>query len=68
MDNCLLVPPGDTAALSKAIEYLESRPEERRRIGANARKSVEQHFTTEKFACELAKVIEHALARGTAQS
>jgi hypothetical protein len=60
-ENCLLVPPGDSAALGAAIDRLESDPEERRRIGANARRAVEEHFSSDRFAHELTELITRRL-------
>lgn len=53
LENCYLVAPGDVAALAKAIDYLDSRPDEAARIGANARATVEQHYTTAIFTQQL---------------
>ncbi|HEY3999889.1 MAG TPA: glycosyltransferase [Candidatus Xenobia bacterium] len=42
--NGLLVPPDDPAALADAIARLQASPEERHRLGANARRKVEARF------------------------
>jgi glycosyltransferase involved in cell wall biosynthesis len=43
-DNCLLVPPGDAAALAAAIGRLRSDPDLAARLGSRARATVLQHF------------------------
>jgi rhamnosyl/mannosyltransferase len=43
----LVVPPRDSVALAKAINYLLNSKELRRRYGRNARKRVEREFTKE---------------------
>jgi glycosyltransferase involved in cell wall biosynthesis len=43
-ENCLLVPPGDVAALSVAVARLAEDPTLRRRLGAAARDTIERYF------------------------
>jgi len=61
LENCYLVTPGDVAALRSAIDYFESRPDEAARIGANARATVEQHYTTAIFTHQLEDFAEAML-------
>lgn len=44
-ENCLLVPPGDSASLAAAISRLRNDAGLARRLGKAARKTVEAHFT-----------------------
>lgn len=53
LENCYLVAPGDVAALRSAVDYFESNPDEIARIGANARATVEQHYTATNFTRQL---------------
>jgi glycosyltransferase involved in cell wall biosynthesis len=46
----LLVPAGDAEAFAQAIARLLNAPDERRRLGLNARRRVEEQFTTELVA------------------
>lgn len=41
---CVTIPRGDTAALSNALTLLKENPEERERLGREARNFVETHF------------------------
>jgi glycosyltransferase involved in cell wall biosynthesis len=43
----LLIPSGSPEQLAEAIEYLLAHPEERRRMGDNARRRVQEHFNIE---------------------
>ncbi len=43
-DICVTIPRGDTKSLTQAIESLQANPEERVRLGQNARAFVEAHF------------------------
>lgn len=58
MDNCYLVPPGDVAALRKAIDHLEGDADLRVRLGAAARRSVEQHFSSELMGERIGAILE----------
>lgn len=43
-ENCLLVEPGNQAALKSAIQKLNSDPELRKTLGTNAQQTCERHF------------------------
>lgn len=60
LPNGFYVPPGDAAALSRAVTYLLDHPEERARLGRAGRTLVESLFTVEQFAARM-----HALVRST---
>ncbi len=60
--NGFYVPPGDPAALGRAITYLLDHPEERRHLGEAGRRCVEQLFTLDQFAARM-----HDLVRAVAQ-
>jgi glycosyltransferase involved in cell wall biosynthesis len=51
-DICVTIPRGDISALSCAITALEEHPEERARLGQNARAFVEAHFDLQKTVKE----------------
>ncbi|MBL8701859.1 MAG: glycosyltransferase family 4 protein [Alphaproteobacteria bacterium] len=61
-ENCLLVPPGDGAALGAAIGRVRGDEALARRIGAAARATVEAHFQLSRNADSLAALV----ARGEA--
>lgn len=65
-ENCLLVPPGDGAALGAAIGRIRGDAELARRIGEAARATVETHFQLAKNADSLAALVARgeALAAG----
>lgn len=64
MENCYLVPPGDVAALRAAIDHLDREPELRARLGKEARRSVERHFTSEAMGERLGKILEETCVHG----
>jgi len=51
-ENCLLVPPGDPAALGSAISKIRADAELSERLGCNARRTVEQHFGLDQIGSE----------------
>ena len=57
------VPPSDPAALRRAIEYLLAHPEERARLGAAGRRTVEQLTTVDQYAERLRQLVESAIAQ-----
>jgi len=56
-ENCILVPPGDPQALSEALRRLDCDADLRRRLGAEARRTVEQHFTISRMENALEAMI-----------
>ncbi len=50
----LLVPPSDAGELRRVIRWLLAHPAERARLGANARRAVENEFSLEKYTSRLA--------------
>jgi glycosyltransferase involved in cell wall biosynthesis len=58
--NGFYVPPGDPAALGRAIAYLLEHPLERARLGAAGRKVVEQLMTTDQFASRMHDLVDEA--------
>ncbi len=62
-DNCLLVPPGDPAALTAAIRRLMNDATLARRLGARARETVERHFTLAHMERALADLVSLAPGR-----
>ena len=63
------VPAGDAAALADRIQWLLSRPDEMKRLGANARLRFEEEYTSERHLDRMMTVFEDAAAlAGTCQS
>jgi glycosyltransferase involved in cell wall biosynthesis len=58
-ETCLMVPAGDTRALTAAIERLRCEPETCRRLGENARRFVQEQFAPVPFARRLAGALGH---------
>ena len=58
----LLVPPGDDAAMSVAIESLLNDPERRRRMGQAGRERVRREFTVQSMVAKTAEVYRAANA------
>jgi glycosyltransferase involved in cell wall biosynthesis len=61
-ENCHLVPAGDADALRRAIDELAADPAYAERLGRSARRTVEQHFTSDAMAEQLAGVVSEAAA------
>ncbi len=57
----LLVPPADAAAMAGALERLIGDERERRRMGANGRRRVEENFSLAKHAAGLIKIYERLM-------
>jgi glycosyltransferase involved in cell wall biosynthesis len=58
----LLVPPNDPPALAEALLSLLRSPETARRLGAEGRRRVEEHFTVERMVAETEAVYEALLS------
>lgn len=56
--NCYLVPPGNVSKLREAFDYFDLHPEETRRIGNNALKTIDSHYDSQIFSEEITKHIE----------
>jgi len=67
-DNGLLIPPRDAEALAGALEQLLGDPEFARRLGANARDHVREHFSLERLGREINEIygelVEKKFGRG----
>lgn len=61
-ENCLLVPPGDRAALAAAVSHLAGDAALRARLGRAARETVERHFNPAAAAASLEALIQRGLA------
>jgi glycosyltransferase involved in cell wall biosynthesis len=56
--NGLEVPPGDALALRASIQWLLDHPEENRRMGREARGTIEEGLTVEQFVERMRAVVE----------
>ena len=56
---CRLVPPGDVAAMRRAIDDVMSEPETRAQMGIEGRKLYEQRFSTRAVATLLIQSLDH---------
>jgi glycosyltransferase involved in cell wall biosynthesis len=54
----LLVPPDDASAMRQAVTHLLADPQERRRLGDNARQSVQWQFGLDRYADSLAQHLD----------
>ena len=59
-ETCWLVPPGDPQALRVAMSYLTDHPDEVRRIGINARRLVEEKYSSRQFGLSLQDCLRQA--------
>jgi len=59
--NCVLVPPGDSVALGNAIEAVLTDSLAARRIGEEARRTVERLFTIAHMEASLRQIVKSAL-------
>lgn len=57
-ENGHLVPSGDLGALREAIDRLGSDAAYRERLGAAARRTVEEHFTSDRMAEEIGAIVQ----------
>ncbi|NLH49881.1 MAG: glycosyltransferase family 4 protein [Myxococcales bacterium] len=60
-ENCLLVPPGDVAALAAAIARLAHDPSLAARLGAAARDHVCRHYSVERLAAAVDAALREAM-------
>lgn len=65
--NGFYVPPNDPGALRRAIEYLLERPEERQRLGAAGRRTVERLAGVEQYVDRLRGMLDQSIAEGQLQ-
>lgn len=56
----LYVPPEDPAALRRAIDHLLDHPDERRRLGAAGRQTIERLLTVEHFGARVRDLVDAA--------
>ncbi|WP_316977608.1 glycosyltransferase family 4 protein [Shumkonia mesophila] len=61
-ENCLLIPPGDPAALRAAVESLRDDRALAARIGTAGRKTVDDHFTIEAMNRSMVPLVQRGLA------
>jgi glycosyltransferase involved in cell wall biosynthesis len=54
----IVVRPGDSEALAKAVTFLEESPRDARRMGKNGRKSVENDLSLEAIGLRMRRVFE----------
>lgn len=57
-ENCILVPPGDPQALAAAIQELWHNPDLAAEIGARARQTVLEHYTSRHLAARLEALVD----------
>lgn len=62
--NGRLVPPGDAQALAEAILDLYQKPQERRRLGEAARRTVAEHYSQEAMLKKLADLYQELGQQG----
>jgi glycosyltransferase involved in cell wall biosynthesis len=60
--NGFYVPPGDAAALRRAIVYLLDHPEVRAQLGTAGRHAVERLMTVDQYAQRVRTLVEQACA------
>jgi Glycosyl transferases group 1/Glycosyltransferase Family 4 len=61
-ENCVLVPPGDAAALGDAIARIRSDPVLASRLGRNARQTALQHYNLDRMGAGLVELARRGLA------
>ena len=64
-ENCLLVRPNDPEELRKAMGFLADNPAEAERIGRNARRLIEERYTSREFAAMLGRHVEEIFFAGS---
>jgi glycosyltransferase involved in cell wall biosynthesis len=60
----MYVPPGDVAAMRRVIVHLLENPEEAARMGANARKLIEEEMNIDAYASRLKAAVHAQIERG----
>lgn len=60
--NGFYVPPSDPDALRRAIEYLLDRPDERARLGAAGRRTVEALASLEQYVSRIGALVDESIA------
>lgn len=63
----VLVPPGDAGALRRAVRRLMDSPDERARLGRNARRAAETRFSLDVYASTLAAHLEELVEAGASR-
>jgi len=63
-DSGLVVEPGDSNALARAILYLKSNKVEAKKLGDNGRKYVESNLSLDKIGFEMKRVLEETACSG----
>jgi glycosyltransferase involved in cell wall biosynthesis len=63
----VVVPPENAALLASAIVSLLRNPAQRKRLGAAARKLIEDEFSAKRMTADYLRVYNEALSRGTAK-
>jgi glycosyltransferase involved in cell wall biosynthesis len=58
--NGLYVTPGNTSELHDRIQFLLQHPDEAKRLGANARKTIEERFTLEHYTQRMCDAVNNA--------
>jgi glycosyltransferase involved in cell wall biosynthesis len=58
LDNCYLVQHSDVHALRAAIDHLEREPALCARIGEEARRSVERHFSSDLMGARIGTILQ----------
>jgi glycosyltransferase involved in cell wall biosynthesis len=66
--NGFYVPPRDPGALRRAIEYLLQRPDERARLGAAGRRTVERLAGIEQYVARLRALVDESIAEAAARA
>lgn len=66
--NGFLVRPGDPEHMRERIQFLLDNPDEARRIGANARRTIEERFTLDHFRTSVVGQVKAAVLNAAAPS
>jgi glycosyltransferase involved in cell wall biosynthesis len=63
-ETCLVVPPGDAAAFRAALARLLAEPDTCARLGAAARRLVEERIGADAYAARCATLVRRLVGRG----